>query len=135
MKMKQWICPGITRKEYLNICGRSLAFGMWVVQVAGGLPVFEPDTEMAKGYRLPRQFQSQNDAVEFVRGLLSEDGFEVDVSTSTEVDCLLVSGCKENSIDEEGYVVDMDERLYYVFCISEQSRVDILEEIRLELGL
>ena len=133
MKMKQWMCPGITRKEYLEICGRSLTLGMWVVDV-GGLPVFEPDEETAKGYRLPRQFLSQNDAIEFVRGLLLEDGFEVDVSTSTEVDYLWVSGSKIDPSGEEG-ISDYYEQAYRVFCISEQSRDEILEEIRLELGL
>ena len=136
MKMKQWICPGITRKEYLEICGRSLALGMWVVQVAAELPVFEPDVEMAKGYRLPRLFLSKDDAVAFARELLLERGFKEDaVSVSLYKDYIWVEGTKVNSFDTEGHADSIDEQLYRVFCISEQSRDDILEVIRLELGL
>lgn len=131
MKMKQWICPGVTRKKYLELCMDSLVLGKWVVECMGGLPYMEHADELAKGYRLPRQFQNKEDAIAFARESLREDYADNEITVHDKGDLVWIRGFRPDPDCEYA----CEELEYRVYPISEQSKGRIAKHFQWALGL
>lgn len=128
---KQWICPGVTRKKYLELCMSSLVLGKWVVESMGGLPFIEHADELAKGYRLPRQFQSKEDAVEFARECLREHFADSEISVHDKGDIVWIKGFKPNPNCEYA----CDELECKIYPISDETKDRIAKYFQGALGL
>lgn len=131
MKMKQWICPGVTRKKYLELCMNSLITGNWVVESMGGLPFIEHADELTKGYRLPRQFQNKEEAVAFARKYLREDFADNEISVHDKGDMVWIKGFRPDPNCE----YNCDELEYRVYPISDETKDRIARCFQGALGL